>query len=375
MRQALAFLAFVHAIAHLVGFAVSWRLLSAAELPYRTTILQGRIDVGDLGIRLYGLGWLGLATGFAVVAIGIGLRAAWWLPVGQALILLSVIFCVLGWPDTRVGVLANAMIFVMVLAVFRFGTGRMPVRNGPLEALWNARPVARTEVFRPERAPNVPTEVRRYREHVIAPGTRLASTVRLSMVGEIKLNGWHRFQAEQVISERAGFVWAASTSVYGLPVVGADRLLNGRGSMTWKMMGLLSVANADGSDITRSAAGRFQAELVSWLPAVLLDESVTWAVGESGRIIATREAFGERTAIELDVADDSRLRTVTFRRWGDPGGGAYRYEDFGVIVDEEREVGGYTIPVRIRAGWFFGTERFRSEGEFFRATVRDVVYE
>jgi len=38
-----------------------------------------------------------------------------------------------------------------------------------------------------------------------------------------------------------------------------------------------------------------------------------------------------------------------------------------------RSFGGYTLPTRLRAGWHFGTERFESEGEFFRVTIDDAV--
>jgi hypothetical protein len=34
----------------------------------------------------------------------------------------------------------------------------------------------------------------------------------------------------------------------------------------------------------------------------------------------------------------------------------------------------YTIPIRMRVGWYFGTDRFESEGEFFRVTIDDGVY-
>jgi hypothetical protein len=34
----------------------------------------------------------------------------------------------------------------------------------------------------------------------------------------------------------------------------------------------------------------------------------------------------------------------------------------------------YTIPIRMRVGWYFGTDRFESEGESFRVTIDDGVY-
>ena len=41
-----------HGVAHLVGFVSSWKLATLAELPYKTTVFSGRVDVGDAGIRV-----------------------------------------------------------------------------------------------------------------------------------------------------------------------------------------------------------------------------------------------------------------------------------------------------------------------------------
>jgi len=50
--------------------------------------------------------------------------------------------------------------------------------------------------------------------------------------------------------------------VFGLPVVGYDRLSSGTAQMRWRLLGLLPVMTAAGPDITRSAAGRLAGELV-----------------------------------------------------------------------------------------------------------------
>ena len=57
------------------------------------------------------------------------------------------------------------------------------------------------------------------------------------------------------------------------------------------------------------------------------------------------------------------------RRWGDPGEGGFRYADFGGEVLAESTFEGFTIPTQLHIGWFYGSERFASEGEFFRVTV------
>lgn len=83
---------------------------------------------------------------------------------------------------------------------------------------------------------------------------------------------------------------------------------------------------------------------------------------------------GEAADLDLSIDRVGRVKDVKLARWGNPGGGDYRHVDFGVLAEEEKTFGGYTIPTRIRAGWYFGTDRFEHEGEFFRATIDDASY-
>lgn len=107
MRILLALVLFAHGVAHLPGFVVSWRLASFAELPYRTTVFAGRLDLGDAGIRAMGLMWLALAVAFVVAAGGLLLEAPWWRIVARAAIAVSLLVCMAALPETRIGVLAN----------------------------------------------------------------------------------------------------------------------------------------------------------------------------------------------------------------------------------------------------------------------------
>jgi hypothetical protein len=194
------------------------------------------------------------------------------------------------------------------------------------------------------------------------------------MEGDIKLNdNWLSFKAEQVIVWERGFIWQASVKMFGLPVRGSDRLVDGQGAMRWKLLGLIPVMSADGPDITRSAAGRVAAESV-WLPSVLWGEHVSWSSSGSTQLTANFTAYGEPIELTLCIAEDGRLESVSLPRWGDPDDSTFGYQTFGSLVEEERTFDGYTIPTRLRAGWYFGDDRFESEGEFFRATITDATY-
>lgn len=248
-----------------------------------------------------------------------------------------------------------------------------PSQHDPsgLEALWDsARPGERP--FDPGDFAHLPEPARRYLAHAIATGTPLATAVRLRMRGAIRLSRWWPLRAEQVIVRDRGMVWRATARMHGLPIRGFDRLLNGLGTMQWRLLGLIPVMRAAGPDVTRSAAGRVAAESI-WLPSVLCGAGVSWQVGAAPIVHARFAVEGHPADLAL-AFEQGCVRSVALRRWGNPGGGRFREVDFGAVVEQEATFGGYTIPARVRAGWHFGSERFDHEGEFLRVTIDDAVF-
>lgn len=205
----------------------------------------------------------------------------------------------------------------------------------------------------------------RYLEHVIADGAPLATSVRLDTHGEIRLGShWCPFDAEQRIHQGGEFVWAATVRLFGLlPIRGADQLLAGEGSMSWKLFGLIPVIKASGPDVTRSARGRLDGELVHWLPSSLLSDNVRFE--ESGSVLRIARGASP-TIVEIDLDAQGCPRLARFNRWGNPDGKRYRQETFVVHIEEERSFGGFTVPSRIRAGW--------TGQEFFRAVIDQAEF-
>lgn len=103
-----------HGLIHLIGFVVPWRLASLESVPYRTTALNGAIELGEAGARLLGLGWLGVAVGFVVAAVGVWQGASWSLPFVAALALVSLGLCILGLPEAAAGIVVDLVILGLV---------------------------------------------------------------------------------------------------------------------------------------------------------------------------------------------------------------------------------------------------------------------
>lgn len=244
-----------------------------------------------------------------------------------------------------------------------------------LQTLWDAPVVLPQPPFTSDAVASFPLGVQQYFNHAIAPHTPLAAKVRLQMHGEIKLNHrWYSFSATQVIQPSRGMIWQAQTKMAGgIPIKGRDRILDGAGSMVWRLFGVIPVVKASGADISHSAAGRLAAELV-WLPSALCREDIAWQVDSPHHLQAQFNLQGYPIHLHLHIDDTGQLKTVHLQRWGDTGDGNFRAADFGGIAEAETTFGNYTIPSRLRIGWYFGTPRFESEGEFFRVTVDDAEF-
>lgn len=112
---------FVHGFCHLVGFVVPWKIATLEEEPYKTTLLSGAVDIGDIGIRIIGVLWLITAVAFIAGAVGSIALFHWWRPLTLYLSIFSLVLCVLGLPGAKIGILANVIILAYLIAGGRLG--------------------------------------------------------------------------------------------------------------------------------------------------------------------------------------------------------------------------------------------------------------
>lgn len=220
-----------------------------------------------------------------------------------------------------------------------------------------------TPVFRPDALRDLPVPAAAYLTHAIEPGTPLLNGARLTMHGHIKVGTWLPFTAEETIDRDSCFRW--SVRVAGGLFSGTDELCGSWASSRFGLFGTVPVVRTDGSDVWRSALGRFFAEQAAWLPGSLLPDTGTrWHVDPRGRAVASVPHDGGYARIALGVAPDGRLRDVSLSRWGRDAG-RYGWIPFGMVAIGERTFGGFTVPSAGRVGWWYGTPRWR-HGEFFR---------
>ena len=116
-RLALAFVVVVlvlHGLIHLIGTAVYLRLADIQGFAYKTSVLGGRLDLGDGGVRAYGMLWLLAAIGFVLAALALMQGWDWWGPALLAVTLLSLGLTSLDWSVAFAGAIVNIVILVLL---------------------------------------------------------------------------------------------------------------------------------------------------------------------------------------------------------------------------------------------------------------------
>ena len=217
-------------------------------------------------------------------------------------------------------------------------------------------------LFREELVASLPASAQRYLLHAIAPGTPLAQAVRLETLFTMRLRpGSPRpvdLPGYEILAPPRGFVWRARGRMGPIPFRVADHYAEGEGAVRVEAFGGVPVVRASGADVSRSARGRLAIEAI-WLPTALLPtEGVSWQGLPDGRCRVVLTIDGETLALSLAVDGDGGLREVTMERHGDVGVDSWRPIPYGVEVESEAAFGGYTIPTRLRGGWWYGTERY-----------------
>ena len=71
---------------------------------------MARPTSAEIGVRVVGAIWLACAIGFIVASVGIVRRTTWALPLTAILAIVSLVVCVVGLPETAMGIAVNVVI-------------------------------------------------------------------------------------------------------------------------------------------------------------------------------------------------------------------------------------------------------------------------
>jgi hypothetical protein len=104
----------LHGLIHLMGTTVYMKLGKIEGLPYKTTLLGSRWNLGERGMWLFGALWVFPAVGFVLCGIALFVGWAWWLPLAMGCALFSLVLTGLDWSAAYAGAIVNLLILGMI---------------------------------------------------------------------------------------------------------------------------------------------------------------------------------------------------------------------------------------------------------------------
>lgn len=223
---------------------------------------------------------------------------------------------------------------------------------------------------------DLPPPARRYFRHAIASETPLATSVRLRMSGRMRPSPEADFvdlEAKETLAPPRGFVWRARLRMKGLPVRVDDHYAAGQGEVAVSALRVFPIQTDSSPEVTRSSRGRLAGES-AWVPAALLPANgAVWEAVNEDHARVTLTIDGESIALTIRVDEAGRLQEIAMRRYGNVGVPDWQEIPYGFAVEREETFGGYTIPTKLRGGWWYGTERYVAE-EASSFTVHEARY-
>ncbi len=111
---AFGILLILHGLIHLMGTVVYTRLGRLDGLPYKTTLLGGRWQLGEQGMRAFGAVWALPTVGFVLGGAMLLAGVAAWAPLVIGTAVLSLVLTVLDWHAAFAGAIVNAAILGLV---------------------------------------------------------------------------------------------------------------------------------------------------------------------------------------------------------------------------------------------------------------------
>lgn len=202
---------------------------------------------------------------------------------------------------------------------------------------------------------DLPIPVAKYFRFALKGGQPLIRTARIRHEGEFSLNGkWIPFASTQNFSVHPpGFVWDADMKMNGLMNVRVrDGYVAGRGSMTAKVLSLVSVMDAhDDPRLDAGALQRYLAE-AAWLPTALLpSENLKWTAIDDRKALATLSDSGTTASLEFSFSETGEITRVFAPTRFYEVKGKYKMFPWAGRLWNYKETNGMMIPMEGEVEW------------------------
>jgi hypothetical protein len=336
----------LHGLAHLVGFrAAFW----PTPIDLRKRSYFGR--------KVEGVMWLLLTLGFLMSSGLLLLHQEAW----RALLLGSVagsfVLCLLSWPEARIGVLINGLLFVSALLLtprngsFLVSRLEREVRTASLPTS-----AASTELVDEASIVGLPKPVQRYLHFMGAVGQPRDWSLRAQFSARFRREAGDWLACEVLQYDRREPVARVFLMQLALgpllPVTVRDNYAHGHGTMTAKAFDLFPVADGRGYELDVGELVTYLNDAILMAPSLLLGPETTWnALDANAFEVALRDgSLNVSARVWLDERGAPTDFSTTDRFFDTQDGKRVRTE-WRTPVSGWQVVGRRHLPTRAQAVW------------------------
>jgi hypothetical protein len=242
------------------------------------------------------------------------------------------------------------LVFVAGIAYLNFN-GRI---NREVRGLLSGAKSGAGTVVIGEMIRTLPEPVQRYLAYSGVLGKQMPRTIRLKQIGKIRQDeksAWMKLEAVEYYSTTPpGFIWKAFLPTERFPMtLGRDAYLNGHGSMLIKMLSLITLVNATGSEIDQGSMMRYLNEM-TWFPAAFLGENINWKAIDDRSAEVTLTYQGKSVSATMYFDEEGKPTNFVAKRYRMVGK-RYDLETWSTPFTGHGEFEGLKLPVRGKAVW------------------------
>jgi hypothetical protein len=108
-------LLFLHGLVHIMGTASYLKLAEIEQLPYKTTVLGGRWDLGSSGTTIFGICWALATAGFVIAGVALLGGWEWWRSATFGVTIFSLVLTTLDYQVAFVGIVIDLAILLVLI--------------------------------------------------------------------------------------------------------------------------------------------------------------------------------------------------------------------------------------------------------------------
>jgi hypothetical protein len=296
-----------------------------------------------------------------------------WFYVAFIAVLVSQILIIIAWKDAKFGTIAN--IIIVLVSISAYGTHRFHkmVQKESAE-LFQSIETTNTSVIAENDIVHLPKIVQKWVTHSSVVGHHDIVSVRLKQKGEMRTkpnSKWMPFTANQYFNvNNPSFVWSTNVDVMPIiPMIGRDKLVNGKGEMLMHLAGLIPVVNASKNEkINQGAMLRYLAELC-WFPQGVIKKYVQWETIGTTSAKATLTINNKSVSGIFNFNKNGTVSSFEANRYYG-GNDDAQLEKWVIIIEEYKSFNDIKIPNKSRVIWKLKNEDF----QWLKLEVTDIEY-